>query len=216
MRIFFFGFCLIPLAISLPKSVDASENEEGIALLFIRDFSFQSGVNALDNEHTIIDCIRRTLRDRRPATPVLDVKALQATVLPQLPVSAVPRHPKYMNILLKDDAFRQRMRSHGIRFVAYVGGASKTQQESSGFCVGGYAAAACFLFAQWHENARLGASIVDLADLASNDQLQSESQDTAWFALIGVLPVGMPSNAEDHLCRDVGVQISEYLDARLR
>lgn len=214
MRIFLLGFCLNFFAVLLLQSVEASESDDGIALLFIHDFSFESGVNALENERSIIDCIRGTLRVRRPATSVLDAEALQATVFPQLPLSAIPRHPKYMNILLQDDAFRQRMRSHGVRFVAYVGGASKTRQESSGFCVAGYAGAACFLFAQWHENARLGASIVDLSDLASSNQLNSESRDTAWFALIGVIPVGMPSNAEDHLCRDVGAQISEYLDAR--
>jgi hypothetical protein len=201
---------------AIPASIDASEVEKGIALLFIRGFSFDTNVHDMDNEQFVIDCIRRTLRNRHPDIPILDIEALQAKVFPHLPVSAVPRQPKYMDILLREDEFRRQMGQHGIQYIAYVGGVSETQQEGGGFCVGGYAGAACFVFAEWHEKARLGATVVDLRDISRTDRLRSQSEDTAWFALIGIVPVGMPSNAEDQTCRDVGVQISEYLNARSR
>ena len=194
---------------------DVSPSQSGLALLFVREHSFEAEVHALENEELISNCINDTLTATRPELQIVGLEELQDHVFPELPLAAVPRHPRYMDILLRTERIRSRIEGLNVRYIAYVGGVSETEQDGSGFCAGGYGGAGCFVFLQWHEKARLGATVVDLSDPALKpESIQADSEDTAWLAIIGVIPLGAPSNAEDFLCRDVGQQISEYLDEK--
>jgi hypothetical protein len=57
----------------------------------------------------------------------------------------------------------------------------------------------------------MGATILDLKKVRTADGIEARASGKAWFAFVGVVPIGLPSDPSDTACKDLGVQIARFL-----
>ena len=58
----------------------------------------------------------------------------------------------------------------------------------------------------------MGAAILDLENMQMSGQIAAVAAGTAWLALVGVFPIGLPADTEQGACRDLGLRIAGFLE----
>ena len=71
---------------------------------------------------------------------------------------------------------------------------------------------ACFGLITWDKTSRLGASVLDLKYSGRTGNLNASSSATAWLAIIGIFPIGVPVETVGRVCSDLGRRLTRYLD----
>lgn len=193
----------------------ATSPDDGIMLVFYREFSFEAGVDDIANEARVIECTGETIRRNRPRQRIVSFDEFRRTAFPDMSPDSAPRNPKYLSMLLRRADFRDRIRPLGLRHIAFIGGVTETARGGSMICGGGPYGAGCFGVLTWDNESRLGASVIDLEHSLREENLDSSASGTSWLAIVGIFPVGVPSDTVGSACRDLGARLAGYLDGEV-
>lgn len=193
----------------------ATSPDDGIMLVFYREFSFEAGVDDIADEAQVIECTAETIRRNRPQQHIISFDEFRRTAFPNLSPESAPRNPKYLSMLLQRTDFRDRIRPLGIRHIAFIGGVTKTVTDGGIGCVGAGPGFGCFGLITWDKKSRLGASVLDLNYPRREQNLNATSSGTAWLAVVLIFPVGLPSDTVGTVCRDLGTRLTRYLDGEV-
>jgi hypothetical protein len=186
----------------------------GVALVMVRPFSFEAGVDDVTDEQGVVDCITGSIRGALPDQPLVPWDSFRYIAFPNLPAGAEPRDPKYLAPLFRNAEFRARVASLGLRFVGFIGGVTEVKQDGGIYCGVGPGGGACLGLITWKKATRLRAGMVDLETMEQVSALEGRDSGTAWFAVVGILPIGMPYDTERGSCRALGTEIAEFLRQR--
>lgn len=191
--------------------------DDGIMLVFYRKFSFETHVDDIVGENQLIECVGETIQQNRPQQNIVSFDEFRRTAFPNLSPESAPQNPKYLSMLLQRTNFRERIRPLGIRHIAFIGGVTEVTFDSdSMICGGGYGGAGCFGVLTWDKTARLVASVLDLKNSLREDDLNASASGTSWLAIVGIFPVGAPSDALGMACRDLGTRLTRYLEGEVQ
>ncbi len=188
--------------------------DDGIMLLFYREFSFEANSDDITDEAQVIECTGETIRRNRPQQHIVSFDEFRRTAFPNLSPESAPRNPKYLSMLLQRTDIRDRIRPLGIRHIAFIGGVTKTVTDGGIGCLGAGPGAGCFGLITWDKESRLGASVLDLAKTGRTENLSVSSSGTSWFAVIGIIPLGFATDTVVSACRDLGARLAVFLDGK--
>lgn len=189
----------------------ATSPDDGIMLVFYREFSFEANSDDITDEAQVIECTGETIRRNRPQQHIVSFDEFRRTAFPDLSPESAPRNPKYLSMLLQRTDFRDRILPLGIRYIAFIGGITKTVTEGAIGCLGG----GCLGLITWDKKSRLGASVLDLNYPRRGENLNATSSGTAWLAAVLLFPIGLPSDTVGTVCRDLGTRLTRYLDGEV-
>ena len=193
----------------------ATSPDDGIMLVFYREFSFEANSDDITNEAQVIECTGETIRRNRPQQHIVSFDEFRRTAFPDLSPESAPRNPKYLSMLLQRTDFRDRIQPLGIRYIAFIGGVTKTVTDGAIQCVGGGGGAGCFGLITWDKKSRLGASVLDLKHSLRTENLDASASGTSWLAVVLIFPIGLPSDPVGTVCRDLGTRLTRYLDGEV-
>ena len=199
------------------SSVQTAANSQahGVLLIFVRKFSFDTNVDDIDQEESFVSCVREALIEARPSQRLVTFEDYHQTIFPHLKRRSVPRDPEYIVELRASADFRRGMSSLGIRYIAFVGGVAEIGPASgAGDCFGGYGGAGCFGYWEWKTASHAGASILDLIGERAMGSVEATATGTARLAIVGIIPLGLPSTPRVVACRRLGENIAGYLSRR--
>lgn len=193
-------------------SVDAV-HAGGVMIVFLREIVFDTNTSGVSDEPHVVRCITEGIRRRQPHLPIVSFEAFSAVAFPNLAAKARPRRPDYLGILLGDAEFRRRIAPLGLRHIVFVGGITETKPPRGGIACGADSrgAGGCLGVVIWDKRSALAASIVDLASRAPARELKAEARGTAWLAIIGIIPLGMPAMTETAACTEIGHRVADAL-----
>ncbi len=189
----------------------ATSPDDGIMLVFVREFSFDHDIDDIKAKGRILDCVRDEILRLRPKQRIVSFDEFRRTAFPDLSPESAPRNPKYLSMLLQRTDFRDRIRPFGIRHIAFIGGVTKTVTDGGIGCVGAGPGFGCFGLITWDKNSRLGASVLDLKYSRREENLNASASGTAWLAVVGIFPIGLPSDPSYVACKDLGVRIARSI-----
>ncbi len=195
-----------------PSGQVANVSKDSLMLVFVREFSFDRRIDDIKAKGRILDCVRDEILRLRPKQPMVSFDQFRRAAFPDLQRESVPQHPKYFGVLTGSAKFREAIAPLDLRYVVFVGGVVETSEpEAWGICVAGPGGAACFAYWQWDKASRMGATVFDLKKAQTADRVQASASGKAWFAIVGVFPIGFPSVPSAVACKDLGGQIARFL-----
>lgn len=194
-----------------PTTTGKYAESDGLLLIFVREFSFDPKVDDIRDEKTFVTCVRDAILEERPHQKLVSFDNFHQTVFPHLTRRSVPRDPEYIAALTDSAKFRRGTALLGLGHIAFIGGVVKVEQSGGGTCVGGYPGGGCFGYWQWDKASHVAASLLILEDGQTSESIDSSAKGIAWLALIGAIPLGLPSQPTDVSCRSLGKDISQYL-----
>jgi len=200
-----------PLEAKAPLEASNGAEADGMLLVFVREFSFDPGVGDISEEGPFVACVREAVLETRPAQSVVSFDDFHQAVFPHLNRRSVPRDPEYISTLHHSPEFRRGMTSLGVRYIVFVGGVVEVEASGGGGCFGGGYGAACFGYWEWDKASHVGASVLDLTRVRATDSIETTATGTAWFAMVGVIPLGLPSKPSAVACRLLGRDIARHL-----
>ncbi len=196
-----------------PASPAPRAAPEGAAMIvFLRELSFEPGIDDLKNESFVVDCVRSAIEHRDPDRRFVDYETFRRAALPELKSRSTLRQPKYLRMVLDHPDFRTRIAPLGLRYIIFVGGVTETNREGGIACGGGGGGAGCFGLITWDKESRMVASVLDLARRGNLLRSEALATGTAWFAMIGIFPLGMPAGTEGVTCTRQGEKIAALLE----
>ncbi len=194
-----------------PSGQVANVSKDSLMLVFVREFSFERRIDDIKAKGRILDCVRGEILRLRPKQPMVSFDQFRRTAFPDLQRESVPQHPKYFGVLTGSAKFREAIAPLDLRYVVFVGGVVETSEpEGGGLCAIG-PGAACFAYWEWDSASRMGATVFDLKKAQTADRIEASASGKAWFAIVGVFPIGLPSLTSETACKDLGVQIARFL-----
>jgi len=185
---------------------------DGIMLVFLREFSFAAGEDDIRDEERIVSCVSEVIRKRRPARRIVPYDEFRARAFAHIDPASAPRRPEFLATLFADPEFRERVKPLRLRYVAFLGGVTEIDAEGDGGCIAGPGAVVCLGLWTWDKRSRMGAAILDLENMQMSGQTAAVAAGTAWLALVGVFPIGLPAATEQVACRDLGSGIAGFLE----
>jgi hypothetical protein len=157
-------------------------------------------------------CVRDALGERGVPVRVLTGTEFRAQAFPDLDPRAAPRRLELLRALLPDLRFRTRIEAAAIRYIAIVGGQTRTSEMQGGIvCAGGYGGGACFGHLWWDHRSQLSALVVDLLRGVEGLHEGIEAAGTSHFGMLAIFPLGAPSLHETEGCRRFGRAVAEVL-----
>ncbi len=194
-----------------PSGQVANIPKDSLMLVFVREFSFDRRIDDLKAKGRILDCVRGEILRLHPKQRMVSFDQFRRTAFPDLQRESVPQHPKYFGVLTGSAKFREAIAPLDLRYVVFVGGVVETSEpEGGGLCAIG-PGAACFAYWEWDSASRMGATVFDLKKAQTADRIEASASGKAWFAIVGVFPIGLPSLTSETSCKDLGVQIARFL-----
>lgn len=156
-------------------------------------------------EQRFAACLRESAAAAGRPVRVVTGTQFRAAIFPDLDPRLAPRSLASIRSLIPDPRFRSRIDASGIDYLAVLGGETHSSELKGGItCVGGYMAAACFGKLWRDHESNLSALLIDLRLNAQTLAGEIAARDTGWFAMLGVLPVGVPSAHEGMACKRFG------------
>lgn len=151
------------------------------------------------------------------ASKDLPIQAVSGTrfrtlAFPDLDPRVAPRSLESLRSLIPDSRFQSRINAAGIRYIAIVGGETRTS-ETKGWigCAAGYGGGGCFGYIWWDHDSRLSALIVDLHGGAELSKSGLDAAGTSWFSILAIFPLAAPSGHEAKGCARFGNAVAETI-----
>jgi len=179
--------------------------------VFVREFSFDHDFDDIKDEENVLACVQQAVNEEYRSQRIIAFDEFSRTAFIGVAPESVPRKPEYYTALLESTQFRQRTGSLGLRYIVFVGGVEKKADYSS---FGGCGAQACVAYMQWERASYLGASVLDLKEPAPAEKLEAAASGTAWLAIAGIFPIGLPSMPTSVACDALGTQVARFLRDR--
>ena len=199
------------LPLGWPGASVAQPRDDGLMLLLIRELGFEQGSEDVKDE-AVLECVRNRMLQVRPSQRDVSFDEFRAVAFPALQRAAAPRRPEYLKMLFDTEAFRQRVAPLGLRYIAFIGGVTETEQGPSGVYGVGNPYGVLIAHSSWHKATRLSAMVLDLKTGGKSAPLTSAATGTSWFVLIGVIPLGGASDTVGEACQNLGARLGAFLD----
>jgi len=163
-------------------------------------------------ERDAVVCISEAVLAAHPKVRIITPDEFRQTVFSyQLPREEAQR-TRYFTLLMSEPAIAERMASLGIRYLVSIGGRTEESETRGGIlCGGGTGGGGCLGAVFWDQRTNLAASIYDFRERRATEELQVTNTGRGWFAMVMILPVGLPSFAESRACRGLGEAVANYL-----
>jgi hypothetical protein len=184
--------------------------DDGALFVFVREFSFELDIDDVKDEDRVLACVQDAVNEEYRRQRITSFDEFSRTTFPGMALESVPRKPEYYAALIESPEFRKRTRSLGLRYIVFVGGVEKTVSSGDILCGGGIYPW-CFGYSQWEKASHLGASVLDLNKPAPAKKLAATASGTAWLVVVGIVPIGMPSEPGSVACDDLGTQVARFL-----
>jgi len=182
-----------------------------------------SGASSI-KEEDIVSCIENGIKKHNPDQSFISFSKFAQAMFPDNLEMHVPKDLESFSTLLADVAderFYKDALSWGIRYLIFVGGGSESIGHG-GLITPAFERADGLIFGvwgvkYWDNKTQLAASILDLQQKeTAADNIENTSEDTSWFAMAWILPMGFPSSTESDSCEDIGDRISKILLERAK
>ena len=215
---FIIKICLLALSLGLIVSACAlaqeppktDRSDDAISFIFLRDYSFEQYTEPLIDDANIARCISDAIRKNKPDQRIVPFEEFQQLAFPNLPPNARPRKPEYISVLLKDPKFLNRISRLGLHYLLFVGGTERIKEQGWGAWginmtgIGG-------VFNSWDNKTHISALLIDLKNVQSNKDFDTEKTSTSWFFSIWFVPLGKPNLTLLDACTDIGNQVGNHL-----
>ena len=206
-------------SISKPEIEKTKEDLNAATIIFLqeeRTFEYSFSVDLI--AQPFASCIKNKILKHNPNQKFIPFSQVTSNLFPDLPKERVPSSPEDFSILLDDEKFYTDISAMGIRYLIFVGEGHTTEtgEYSRGGCIGMAfppgGIGGCLYWHIWVKESQLSATILDVHlknDMGKN--VDNVSTGKAWFAIVGVVPMGMPSFTEHKACSNVGNDIGKIL-----
>lgn len=195
--------------------VEAPDKSDALMLVYLRQFSFTPGVDDIEDEGRIVRCVGDAIHRKQPDRKMVSFEEFRRIAFPHLDAFSAPHEPEYISPLFRNPDFQTRVAPLGVRYIAFLGGVTETGAAKGGItCVYGGPAGACFGGWSWDKTSNVGAAVLDVSNLETVGDVNASASGTAWFAIVGVLPLGLPANTESAACNDLGARIAASLGTK--
>lgn len=177
-----------------------------------RGFAWEVSKDELATEQRFAACVSEAAAAAGYPVRVITGTEFRAKVFPDLDPRGAPRGIETLRALLPEPRFRQRVEAAGTRYLAVLGGETRTSETKGEIvCVGGYGRGGCFGLLWWDHESRFSALVIDL--VAGNALLKEgiDASGTSWFAMLAAFPLALPSGHEAAGCVRFGQAITEIL-----
>lgn len=177
-----------------------------------RGFAWEVSKDELATEQRFAACVSEAAAASGFPLQVITGTHFRTKVFPDLDPRATPRGIEALRSLIPEPRFRQRVGAAGIRYLAVLGGETRTSETKGGIvCVGGYGGGGCFGHLWWDHESRLSALVIDV--LAGNEWAKEgiDTSGTSRFTMLAILPVALPSGHEVSGCARFGRAVTETL-----
>lgn len=177
-----------------------------------RGFVWDRRQEELVVEEQFAACVKSAASVRRLPLRVMTGTEFRAAVFPDLDSRAAPRRIEVLRSLIPDPRFRERIEAAHIRYLAIVGGETRTSETRGGIgCAGGYGGGGCFGLLWWDHESHLSALILDLRAGTEHLSKEVDASGLSWFAIFAVLPFAAPSAHEAEGCERFGHAVAAAL-----
>jgi len=157
-------------------------------------------------------CLERALRERNAAARFVSAEEFRRVVFPGLAYEQAPHRAETLIPLLEHPEFQRRAATLHLRQVVVVDGGTAQPSEGGILCAGGYGGGACFGLVIWHRDSQLRAVVLDLAAARTLEGPQAISSSHAWFAMLAIVPLGMPAGfTKQRACDEFGDAVAASL-----
>jgi hypothetical protein len=171
-----------------------------------------SSAEAAEIEARLGQCVSDALGECAPGARVIATAEFAREVFPNVPPERVPRSPESLLDLASNPEFRARAAALGLRYLVIATGATQMPHTGGIACFGGYGGAACLGLVIWHRDSQLAAVVLDLASEQLLQGPEAEASGHAWFAALGIFPLGMPPGfTRARACSGFGRAVAEAL-----
>jgi len=158
------------------------------------------------------DCVKSAIAESVPRARLVSREQFQRGVFPDVSFEALPLSRESLALLSKDEAFRERTRATGVRYLVTVGGGTDQPRPwGGGVCGGGPGGAGCAGFWLWKRDSTLWAEIIDLESGEAAARVEAAVSGRPWFMILGIFPLGAPSFTETWACHKLGRGVAEFL-----
>jgi len=163
-------------------------------------------------EEQFAACVRQAASSIEVPIRVITGTQFRAVVFPDLDPRAAPRSLEVLRSLIPDPRFRERIEAAGIRYIAIVGGQTRTSETQGGIvCVGGYGGGGCFGHLWWDHASHLSALVVDMQSGAESLTQGIDAAGRSGFAMLAIFPLAAPSSHETEGCERFGRAVAGTL-----
>jgi hypothetical protein len=196
-----------------PSTGTASNvSTDSVVLIFVREFSFEPRVDDIRDETDVIDCLKSAIRSRLPDQRLVSFEELRQVAFPHLPYESAPRNREFLSVLLDRPDIYRRIRAAGIRHIAFVGGVTNVGLPSGTIECSAVYPGGCLGLIAWKHRSRMASHVLDLAGGGGVRSVEGRGAGVGWFAIIGFIPIGMPSQSEFAACHDLGERLAAFLE----
>lgn len=157
-------------------------------------------------------CIADALKRKNPEIRFVPAGKFRTAVFPGLDFASSPRTPGSYRLLLDNPGFQERIVALGIRYLVIVGGSTETQHDFGDIlCGAGYGGGGCFGLKVWKKTSALAGVIIDFKKSRTAGEVSATVTGKSWFAVLGILPLGMPTFTESRACDELGESVGKFL-----
>jgi hypothetical protein len=182
-----------------------------------RGFTWDVRGDEKDDEERFAACVSQAAASMRRPVNVVTGTRFRELAFPDLDPRAAPRNLDTLRSLMTDPRFQARVDAAGVRYLAVLGGETRTS-ETKGFftCVAGYGGGGCLGYLWWDHDSRLSALIIDVKGGAELSRGGLDATGTSWFSFLGIFPLAAPSLHEARGCTRFGEAVAGALDEMRR
>jgi hypothetical protein len=158
-------------------------------------------------------CVAETIREVSPSLRVVMADEFRHTAFPGLDFEEIPRSQEYILLLLKNQQFSEAVASHKVRYLLLMTGNTTDLMNKSGdiVCGAGYGGGGCLGLAVWDKTSSLQASIIDVKHASPVGDFEVSVTGKPWLAVVGIVPVGLPSFPEHMVCEELGKAVAKTM-----
>jgi len=169
-----------------------------------------SSEEAHELETKIGNCVAKAMGKANRRLRIISADEFRGTAFPGMSFTGAPHSPEYLSRLLGHPAFLARIAPLGLRYLIIVDGESTSDSSGEILCGGGYGGGGCFGLKIWDKSSRMEAHILDIKASTTTAEVTAAAQKTAWLAVIGIIPIGMPAFPVSEACATLGEQIADF------
>lgn len=187
--------------------------ETGESVTVVLNFSGdQSMEEAQKMEEKYGRCIADALQRKNPEIRYVPAGKFRSAVFPGLDFASSPHTPESYRLLLDNPTFLERIVAIGTRYVVIVGGRTETQHDWGDIgCFGGYGGGGCLGLKVWKKTSAFAGVIIDFKKSCTAGEVSATVTGRAWFAVLAIFPLGMPTFTEGRACDELGESVVKFL-----
>jgi len=205
--------CLLPILLQGCISSTVESIREGETSLNEGDKIVILGrrhVGNYETEKSFVTCLGDVLRKKKLL--VLDEKTFINALFPWFEPRTAPISPDDLSNLLRWREVAETIREKRIRYMVWVDGTTRTSDvDGTMSCALSPAGVGCLGFVSWEQHSDYEISIWDTEQIIQVGRMSATTSGTSFVPAV-LIPVPFVSPVKGNTCRNLGEQISRFLN----